>query len=202
VKTVVSVVLVNAVIATLSGCASLGPQEAPRYYVLTAASAKPAVVSTPRDSTLLVVPIVASAFYETQEIVYSRAPGERAYYVLHMWTERPSRRISELVVMRLEHERLFKTVAVAGSGVHGDVILNAHVTEFYHDAASSPGRVRISMTAELVDPVSRVLLARRVFDQSTSTRTNDAQGAVHAFGDAIAAMLDDICVWMDASAPR
>jgi len=202
VKTLMSVVLVSAVIAALSGCASLGPQEAPRYYVLGAASAKAAQVSTPRGSTLLVVPTVASAFYETQEIVYSRAPGERAYYVFHMWTERPSRRIFELFVVRLEHERLFKAVAAAGSGVHGDLILNAYLTEFYHDAASSPGRVRISMTAELVDPVARVLLARRVFDQTTATRTNDAQGAVQAFGDAVDALFDDICAWLDASAPR
>jgi cholesterol transport system auxiliary component len=197
-----SVVLVSAAIAALSGCASLGPQEAPRYYVLTAASAKPALVSTPRGATLLVVPTAASAFYETQEIVYSRAPGERAYYVFHMWTERPSRRIADLLVMRVEQERLFKTVAAAGSGVHGDWLLNTYLTEFYHDAASSPGRVRVTMTAELTDPVARVLLARRVFDQSAATRTNDAPGAVQAFGDAVAALLDDICAWLDASAPR
>jgi cholesterol transport system auxiliary component len=196
------VVLVTGVIAALSGCASFGPREPPRYYVLTAASAKPSVVSTPRASTLLVVPTVASAFYETQEIVYSRAPGERAHYVFHMWTERPSRRITELLVMRLERERLFKTVATAVSGVRGNLFLNTDLMEFYHEAASSPSRVRITMTAELTDPVARVLLARRVFDQSAPAPTNDAQGAVQAFGDAIAAILDDICAWVDALAPR
>jgi cholesterol transport system auxiliary component len=197
------VVLVTAVIAALSGCASFGPQEAPRYYILTAASAKPgAVPTTSRASTLLVVPTVASTFYETQEIVYSRAPGERAYYVFHMWTERPSRRITELLVTRLERERLFKTVATAVGGVQGNLFLNTYLMEFYHDAASSPSRVRISMTAELMDPVARVLLARRVFDQSAPARTTDAPGAVQAFGDAIAAILDDICAWVDALAPR
>jgi len=202
VKVLLSVVLMSAVIAALSGCASLGPQEAPRYYVLAAASAKPGAVSTPRTSTLLVVPTVASGFYETQEIVYSRAPGERAYYVFHMWTERPSRRITELLVTRLERERLFNTVATAASGVHANLFLNTYLTEFYHDAASTPSRVTISMTAELTDPVARVLLARRVFDQSALARTKDAPGAVEAFGDAITAILDDICAWVDASAPR
>jgi len=195
------VVLVTAAIAALSGCASLGPRETPRYYVLTAASAKPGAVSTPRASTLLVVPTVASTFYETQEIVYSRAPGVRAYYVFHMWTERPSRQITELLIMRLERERLFKTVATAVSGVQGNLILNTHLMEFYHDAESSPSRVRITMTAELMDPVARVLLARRIFDQSAPARTDDAPGAVQAFGDAISAILDDICAWVDALAP-
>ena len=132
-KASMPVVLVTAVIATLSGCASFGPQEAPRYYVLTAASAKPGAVSTPRASTLLVVPTVASTFYETQEIVYSRAPGERAYYVFHMWTERPSWRITELLVTRLEGDRLFNTVAAAVSGVRGNLFLNTSLTEFGAD---------------------------------------------------------------------
>jgi cholesterol transport system auxiliary component len=202
VKTLMPVVLVVAAIAALGGCVSLGPQETPRYYVLSTASAQPRVAPTARASTLLVVPTVASTFYETQEIAYSRAPGERAYYVFHMWTERPSRRITELLVMRLESERLFSTVATAVSGVRGNLYLNTYLTEFYHDAASSPGRVTITMTAELMDPVARVLLARRVFDQSAAVQTNDAPGAVQAFNDAISAMLGDICAWADASAPR
>jgi len=202
VKASMPVVLVTAAIAALGGCAALGPQEAPRYYVITAASAKPDVVSTPRATTLLVVPAAASAFYETQEIVYSRAPGVRAYYVFHNWTERPSRRITELLVMRLERERSFKTVAVAGSGVRGDLFLNTSLMDFYHDAASSPSRVRISMTAELMDPVARALLARRVFEQSAAAPSDDAPGAVQAFGDAVAAILDDICAWVEAVAPR
>jgi cholesterol transport system auxiliary component len=195
-------VLATAIIASLNGCASLGPREAARYYVLTAPSAKPGAGSAPRDSTLLVVPTAASTFYETQEIVYSRAPDMRAYYVFHMWTERPSRRITELLVMRLERERLFQTVAAAVSGVRGNLFLNTYLMEFYHDAASSPSRVRISIAAELTDPAARVLHERRTFDQSAPARTDDAPGAVQAFGDAIGAILDDICAWVDALAPR
>jgi cholesterol transport system auxiliary component len=119
-----------------------------------------------------------------------------------MWTERPSRRITELLVMRLEGERLFKSVATAVSGVHGNLFLHTYLMEFYHDAASSPSRARISMTAELTDPVARVLLARRVFAQSAPAPTDDAPGAVQAFGDALAAVLDDICAWVDVVAPR
>ena len=72
-KALMPVVLVTAAIAALSGCVSLGPQETPRYYVLSAVSAKPDAVSAPRAATLLVVPTVASTFYETQELAYSRA---------------------------------------------------------------------------------------------------------------------------------
>jgi ABC-type uncharacterized transport system auxiliary subunit len=202
VKTSIRMVMAGAAIAALTGCASFGPQEPQRYYVLDASPATAGAVRTPRASTLLVAPTTASSFYEAQEIVYSRAPGMRAYYQLHAWTERPGRRMTELLVMRLEREGLFKTVATAVSGVQGSLVLNTHLAEFYHDAADSPGSVKVTIMAELMDPALRVLLARRTFDRTAPAATYDAAGAVHAFSGAVTAILDDICSWVDASAPR
>lgn len=201
-RTLTRVVAASAMIAALAGCVSFGPQDAQRYYVLDAAPANPGAAKTPRASTLLVAPTMASSFYETQEIVYSRAPGTRAYYQLHNWTERPARRITELVVMRLERDGSFRTVATAVSGVQGSLLLSTYLTDFYHDAATAPGSVIVTITAELMDPLRRILLARRTFDQSVPAATYDAPGAVQAFNQAVTAILDDISRWVDATAPR
>jgi cholesterol transport system auxiliary component len=194
----------NAVAAAvmLAGCVSFGTQEPQHYHVLNASPWSASAAGTPRSSALLVVPMVASSFYDTQEIAYSRAPDMRAYYVFHAWTERPSRRITDLLVTRLERGGLFKTVATAVSGVRADLLLHTQLTEFYHDATTAPGRVKITITAELTDPVRRGLLTRRVFDASAPTPSDDALGAVQAFGAAITVILDDMCAWVDASAPR
>jgi cholesterol transport system auxiliary component len=189
--------------AALAGCVSFGQQETQRYYVLDASSgAKAGKVVTPRAATLLVAPTTTSGFYETPEIVYSRAPGERAYYQLSTWTERPSRRITELLVMRLERDGLFKTVAADSSGVQGELVLNTHLAEFYHDAATPPGSVKVTITAELTDPARRALLARRSFSRSAAAPSYDAPGAVQAFNRTVKAILDDISAWVDATAPR
>ncbi len=201
-RTSIRVVIASAMLAALAGCVSFGSQDPQHYYVLDANAAKAGTVATPRASTLLIAPTTASSFYETQEIVYSRAPGMRAYYQLHNWTERPARRITELVVMRLERDGSFKSIATAVSGVHGNVLLSTHLTDFYHDAATAPGSVRVTITAELMDPVRRVLLARRTFDQSVPAATYDAPGAVQAFNNAVSAILDDISRWVDTTAPR
>lgn len=201
-KTSVRVVTASAIVAALTGCVSFGSQEPQRYYVLDASIAKAGSATTPRASTLLVAPTTVSGFYETQEIVYSRARGERAYYQFGTWTERPGRRITELLVMRLERAGLFKTVATAISGVQGSLVLNTHLAEFYHEAATSPGSVKVTITAELMDPARRVLLARRTFDRSAPAATYDAPGAVQAFNKAVAAILDDISAWVDATAPH
>jgi ABC-type uncharacterized transport system auxiliary subunit len=81
-------------------------------------------------------------------------------------------------------------------------VLNTHLTEFYHDAAVAPGSARVVLTAELVDPVRRVLLARRTFDRSAPAATYDAPGAVPAFNQALTAILDDVSAWVDATVPR
>ena len=192
----------GAMAAALAGCMSFGQQAPQRYYVLDAPGESTAARSAPRPSTLLVAPATASSFYEAQDIVYSRAPGVRAYYQYQSWTERPSRRITELVVTRLERAGQFKTVAPVLSGVRGDLVLSLHLAELYHDAAEAPGRVRVVLAAELLDPARRTLLARRTFEQSAPAATYDAPGAVRAFNHALAAMLDDIAAWLDGAAPR
>jgi len=81
-------------------------------------------------------------------------------------------------------------------------VLSLHLAELYHDAAEAPGRVRVVLAAELLDPARRTLLARRTFEQSAPAATYDAPGAVRAFNHALAAMLDDIAAWLDGAAPR
>jgi len=196
------VAVAGALVIALAGCFSLGSQEPQRYYVLDAPAAKAEPGRTARAATLLVTPTTASTFYDIQDIAYSRAPGARAYYQYHSWTERPGRRLTELLVARLERDGSFKAVAALIAGVHGNYVLNTHLSEFYHDAASAPGSARVVLTAELVDPVRRVLLARRTFEQSAPAATYDAPGAVPAFNQAVAAVLGDVSAWIDGVAPR
>jgi cholesterol transport system auxiliary component len=187
----------------LAACVSLGQQEAQRYHVLEAPPGnKPDRLPNARDATLLVAPMTASAFYDTPEIVYSRAPGERAYYQLSTWTERPSRRLTEMLVARLERAGSFRTVAYAASGVQGSLVLNSHLAAFYHDAATPPGQVRIAVTVELIDTARRSLIARQSLERSASVSTHDASGAVAAFNQATALILTDIVAWAESAAPR
>lgn len=185
----------------LAGCTTFGAQEVQRYYVLGSVPSKISPAASPRTATLVIAPTTVSGFYETEEIAYSRAPGMRAYYQLHAWTDRPGRRLPELLSMRLEQAGLFKSVT-PGIGVQGDFELSTHLAELYHDAASVPGNSRIVMTAELRDPVKRTVLAKRTFEKSAPLPSYDAPGAVQAFNAALTEMLDDIAAWVDASLPR
>lgn len=196
------IMMCGVLAGSLAGCLSSGSPEFQRYYVLEDLGAKSAAAKKARASTLLIAPTTASGFYETQDIVYSRAPGVRAYYQYHSWTERPSRRIGELLAARLERSGSFETVAVATSGIRGGLVLSAHLIEIYHDAAAAPGSARVALTAELTDPVRRVLVARRTFSQTAPAPTYDAPGAVHALNAAVTAILNDVSAWIDGASPR
>ncbi len=186
----------------VAGCLSAGERTVQRYYVLEGAGAPAVRAKAARAATLLVAPTTTSAFYDTQDIAYSRAAGTRAYYQFHAWTERPGRTIGDLLVARLERGGAFQAVTKATGGVQGGFILNTDLSEFYHDAASEPGSARIVLTAELVDPARRALVARRTFTRSVSAPTYDAPGAVQAFNQALNALLDDVAAWVDEVAPR
>jgi ABC-type uncharacterized transport system auxiliary subunit len=170
---------------TLAACAVPGPREPERYFILDAA------ITAPRPGvSVAVAPTTAASFYDTQDIAYSRAPGTREYYRFNRWTERPQRSIHAQLAARL-----------GGGPAKGGLRLDTNLDEIYHDAAEQPGTARIAVTAELVDPASRAVLARRSFSRSAPAASYDAPGAVRGFDQALAGLIGDIEAWVAAQAP-
>jgi cholesterol transport system auxiliary component len=194
--------LVVALAFFLAGCFSPGARQPQRFYVLEDPGKSVEAGSARRASILLVAPTSAAGFYDAQNIAYSRSPGTRAYYHYHSWTELPARRISELLAARLEKSGGFRMVASLTSSVRGELVLSTHLAELYHDAASQPGLARIALSAELTDPLKRVVVARKTFTASAPAASFDAPGAVQGFNQALAVLLDEVSAWVDTEAPR
>ncbi len=189
------------ILILLAGCVSSGPRQPQRFYVLEDVG-KSYQAPAARASILLLAPTTVAGFYDTQNIAYSRAPGTRAYYHYHNWTELPARRIGELLAARLEKSGGFRTVAGLTSPVRGELVLSTHLAELYHDAAAQPGVARIALSAELTDPLKRAIVARKTFTASAPAASFDAPGAVLGFNQALARLLDELSAWVDAEAPR
>src|SRR6267154_1035645 len=131
---------------------ALGKVPPREYYVLDDfAAAAVSMQGTQNDRALLVSETSVSPFYDTQSLVFSRAPGQRAYYQFAAWTERPGSRLTELLIHRLYARGRFRSVAATTAGAKGDLVLNTRLEELYHDASASEGTVRIEMSAVLVD---------------------------------------------------
>lgn len=153
----------------LAACAPFGDtKQAQRYFVLEPPHEASASLPVRLGA------VTASGFYDSEAIAYSRSPGTRGYYQLNSWTEPPARRIGELLARQ--------------AGEKGPV-LNLHLLEMYHDAASSPGIVRVSLAAELAG-------RKKIFTGTAAAASFDAHGAVRGFNEAVGKILGEIEAWI------
>lgn len=180
-----------AAAALATACSIGGVREAHRYFVLDPANAAapPAQVAGVR-----VAPATTSGFYDTQDIVFSRAPGTRAYYQFSHWTEPPQRTLQRRLAARF-----------AADGAPGALVLHAHLDEIYHDAIDAPGTATIRVSARLVGrgaDAGRSVVASRTFERQAPAASYDAAGAVAGFRTALDAIVDDIAGWVATEAQR
>lgn len=145
--------------------------------------------------TLLVLDTAVRGFYDTDQLVFSRSPGTRGHYQFARWTERPGKRLADLMRARLDRQGAWR-VSHAGGYVRGDLLLDTELVEFYHDAASEPGEVRLVLRADLVDMKQRRLLGRREFVQQAPLASYDARGAAEASNVAAGRALDELVAWL------
>jgi cholesterol transport system auxiliary component len=194
----------------LAGCVNFGDQPdspAPTYYVLDDAGSAQADApkgagappAGPPSPVLLVLDTTASGFYDSDQLVFSRTPGTRGQYQFARWTERPGKRLADLLRARLDRQGNWR-VAGAGGYVRGDLMLDTELVEFYHDASTTPGSLRMVLRAELVDLRQRSLVGRQTFEQSVPLASYDAAGAAQAANQAVARMLDALTAWL--ASPR
>ncbi|HYP69167.1 MAG TPA: ABC-type transport auxiliary lipoprotein family protein [Thiobacillaceae bacterium] len=183
----------------LSACINLGvDKDAPpvTHFVLEDLG-RTVPAHTPRPLTLVVLDTQVSAFYDTDGMAYSDQAGTRSYYKYARWTERPGRRFTELLNLRLGRENLFAAV-VGGGEVRGDWLLETELLEFYHDAASPPGKARMLLRADVVDLATRKLVGHKLFSASADLSSYDAAGAHEGFTRATTQLLSDLIDWLGA----
>ena len=92
-------------------------------------------------------------------------------------------------------------MSIAGGQVRGDLVLDTELSEFYHEADTSPGSVRVQLRAELIDLKSRKLLGRQWFERRVPVASYDAAAAAKGFNQAATGVLDDLVAWL-ATVPK
>ena len=147
------------------------------------------------EPTLVVLDTTTSGFYNADHLVFGRSAETRGQYQFARWTERPGKRFADLMRARLDRMGAYH-VATPGGYVRGDLLLDTGLMEFYHDASSEPGRVRLVLRADLVDLKQRKLLGRRVFEQQVALTSFDAAGAAQASNLATSQVLDALTAWL------
>jgi ABC-type uncharacterized transport system auxiliary subunit len=184
----------------LVACIPTGTVAPRQFYLIEDTGAKAPPPAAPVDRTLLVNGIASDAFYENRSLVYSRKPGQRAYYQFASWTDQPARRIALLTERRLEQRNSFRSVAPIDSGASGELLLTVTVDEVLHDDGAPPGAGRVVLTGELMQRQGRKIIDRRQFVATVPAREESAEGAVAAINAAVSNAIDAVVVWTEEAA--
>lgn len=175
----------------LAGCTGFSaPQVSSQaIYVLEAQPATtPAKVK--RNLVLAVGPPQARPGFDTPQMAYVRQPHELNYFVTSRWADTPARMLGPLLVQAMEQTGGFRAVVQTQGAVRADVRLDTELIRLWHDFATQPSRVQLSLRAQLIDVRGQKVLAARQFDDVENAASDDAYGGVTAANRALQRMLD------------
>ena len=182
-----------------AGCSVLGgDQPARTWYTLIDLNPAPAKAVAPggKGLVLLISPTSESGFYDGTSIAFTRAGGGRGYYQFASWTERPAKRLAQLLESRLATSGGFGAVAQASAGVRGDLLLNLRLEEIHFDQSPPPGTAVVAVTAELLDWRARKIIARERFQRVATVEGGNPAVAAAGFNRAVTALLDELVGWL------
>lgn len=183
----------------LGACGSILPDRGPQSYFRLEGGTPPAPREQPVARAVIVAPVSSDAVGNAYGLLYSTARGRSAFYQYSAWTDRPTLRVAQLLIERLEARRAFSSVARLGSGVAGEIRVNLVVDEAIHDlSGGGAGDGRIAVSVEVVDQRSRRLLGRRYFKKTAPAASADASGGAAAINVALASLLDEAAAWTEA----
>jgi ABC-type uncharacterized transport system auxiliary subunit len=170
--------------------------------VLSDAGAPPPRRAAPVAEALLIQTEAGDPIADSLSIAYARRNGERALYQLATWSDRPSRRIPQLVQRRLEARGSFAAVAMLGQPLAADWQLALAIDDIHHDLTSEPGRARLAVRAALYDRHNRGLAAQRTFTVEVAVTEAKSATAAVAMGQSVAGVLDALVPWIEQEVER
>lgn len=189
----------------LAGCVTVDVGREPAaqtQYVLMDVAPAPARRATPVAAALLIQTEAGDPIADSLAIAYSRSAGQRAIYQLATWTDRPARRVPQLLQRRLEQRGSFGAIATLGQPLQANWLLSMAIDDIHHDVATEPGVARLVVRATLFDRNQRSLVAQRAFVADAPVAEARAAAAASAMNHAVAQTLDALVSWIEQEVER
>jgi cholesterol transport system auxiliary component len=184
----------------LAGCA-IAPAEPPRTNALL--DQVPAdVPHRPRSARALIVfPPEARAALDTQQMAYTQAPHQLAYFARNQWAETPPQMLQPLLVRTMEATGAFTAVVAPPHATGAAMGLRTEMVELVQDFATQPPVLRLALRVRVEDEeTGRVLGTREIAVQESMREATPAAG-VQAANDAMAKALRELAAFVLAQLP-
>jgi cholesterol transport system auxiliary component len=184
----------------LPACTDLvpGQRPAPDFYRLTPKSTF--AEDLPYVQWQLVLePPVANAGLATTRIALAQEPLEVHYYARSSWTDRAPQMVQTLMIESFENSNRIVSIGRESLGLRSDFVLKSELREFqaeyYAIEEGAPPRVRVNVSAKLVQMPRRVIVASSSFEEIVQAEADTVKAVVAAFDEALGGVLRDLVGW-------
>jgi cholesterol transport system auxiliary component len=189
--------LSSTVVLTVTGCTSLlGLGPAPHLYRVTPKTTYPANLPHPSGQLLVDVPL-APAGLDTERIALSRSAVSIDYFADSEWIDRVPLMVQTALLDSFESSKTITAIDRESIGLRADLILKTDIRHFeaLYDSRNGSPEVWVAITARLVDPSGRDVVAHASFERREQAQANDIARLVLAFDEALGGVMEDIVLW-------
>ncbi|OQW35269.1 MAG: hypothetical protein A4E20_09330 [Nitrospira sp. SG-bin2] len=183
---------------TAAGCLSSRSESQPAHtYRLSLDPERTEVRPADVNGPILMVSLpLAEPGFETPRMMYVKRPYELEHYALNQWADQPARMFASLMVQALGRTGSWRAVVPAPGSIRGDFRLDSYGFALQQEFMQNPSLVRVAVRAQVVEVKESRLVGARVFEVVEKAQSDDAYGGVVAANRAIAALLDDLALWL------
>jgi len=181
----------------LTGCARLlGLGPAPHLYRVTSQSTYPASLPHASGQLLVDVPF-APAGLDTAQIALSRSAVSIDYFADSEWIDRVPLMVQTALLDSFENSKAITAIDRESIGLRADLILRTDIRHFeaVYDSREGPPEVWIAISARLVEPSGRDVVAHASFERRKQAQGSDIPQIVLAFDEALGGVMEEIVLW-------
>jgi cholesterol transport system auxiliary component len=196
-----------ALVAGLTGCASMFTTPPRPLYRLTAPADFPAATRHIAAQLTIGVPYAPNAI-DTSRIAMSRSPVSLDYLADGDWTDRAPSLVQTALIEAFENSKSFKAVGPDSLDLRADFVIQGDLRHFeaVYDSPSGAPAAWVALAVKLVKIPEQKILAETLISARESASANATPQIVLAFNAAMASVSKQVVAWVlsepTLSAPR
>ena len=174
------------------------------YYSLERTQSKPQTEPFLNNDNGLPILIIntpkAAAGFDTQRIMYTRAPHQLEYFARNEWIDTPAQLLRPLMISAIEKTSAFNAVLTKQSVIASDLRLESEVIKLVQDFSTKPSHVQFRLRVSMIDNATQHIIAMQEFNERVDANTDNPIGGVLAANVAINLALDKLSIFSSQTA--
>jgi len=172
-------ILLAAVIAGFTGCASTKPD---KFYQLSTPNSAAIAPSNDSGVTLTVANLTANHLYQEDGIVYTAASGQMGTYGHDRWTESPAEMMQQVLMRSLRASGHYRSVYTLRNNPTADFVIHGRIHDFREvDLGKNSILVRVSFELEARDRKNGTTVWTHHYNHDEPVNGKDLNAVVAAF---------------------